>query len=158
MMTFVDQESEILNTPSQLVTTFDQALRENIRKIREEHRIGSGVGLAAPQVGINQRIAVIGFEPTEAQLKKNPDIIRIEEVVLINPKIVWHSGDQKVEKEGCLSIKDSSFDVPRYQKIHVEFQDENGAKKKLKARGYFARVLQHEIDHLNGLTIKRFEK
>lgn len=157
-MPLIDQEDKVLNSPCKDVVKFDNAFQETLKKITKEHSNQRGVGLAAPQLGIDQRIVVIGFHPTEEELKKNPDLITIDDFVLVNPKIVWHSSDQKVEKEGCLSIAGQAFDVVRYQKIHLEYQNEKGERKKMKARGYLARVIQHEIDHLNGLTIKRFKK
>lgn len=118
---------------------------------------GKGVGLAAPQVGKSINLAIIGFTPTEEQLKKDPDIAAVPNMVIINPKIVWKSKDMKVEKEGCLSIEKIEVDVERYKKIHLQYKDKNMQKKTLKAKGYIARILQHEIDHLNGRLITDYE-
>jgi len=154
----VDQKNPTLNSPCIEVEDFGNEFKSDLKKIITAHLRQGGVGLAAPQIGINKQIAVIGFTPSEEKLKKNPKLITINQFVLVNPKITWRSQEIVVEKEGCLSIEGKLFDVPRYQKIHLEYQDENGNKKKMKARGYLARIIQHETDHLNGLTIGRFKK
>jgi peptide deformylase len=99
-----------------------------------------GVGLAAPQIGLPLRIAVI------KNGKKSPRI------VLINPKIESRSKEEKQDWEGCLSLRSVRGLVPRWVKIVVSYYDENGIKQR-KAIGRFseARVFQHEIDHLNGI-------
>lgn len=156
MKPLVDRKDKVLNSTCQDVVNFDDDFQDNLKKIVEWNKKLHGVGLAAPQIGIPYKIAVIGFEPTEDEIRKKPDIIRIEQMVLVNPRITWHSNELATEKEGCLSIEGETFDVPRYQKIHLEYQDETGKKKKIKARGYLARVIQHETDHLYGLTIGRY--
>jgi len=154
----VSSKDSTLNSQCKEVQGFDSEFKSDLEKIISAHLKQGGVGLAAPQIGINKQIAVIGFTPSEEQLKKNPKLISIDQFVIVNPKITWRSKEIIVEKEGCLSIKDEQFDVPRFSKIHLEYQDENGKKHKMKARGYLARIIQHETDHLNGLTIGRFRK
>jgi len=154
----IDKKDRILNSPAKQVESFDDDFRSDLKKIITAHQKQGGVGLAGPQIGIDQQIAVIGFTPSEEQLKKNPKLITIDQFVVVNPKITWRSKEMIVEKEGCLSIEGEQFDVPRYQKIHLEYQDEDGKKRKIKARGYLSRIIQHETDHLNGLTIGRFKK
>lgn len=117
----------------------------------------SGVGLAAPQVGKSISLAVIGFEPSKKMLEKHPDIKSVPKKVLINPKIMWNSPDKSVEKEGCLSCGKLEIEVPRYKKIHVEHLDKKGHKRKIKARGYMARIIQHETDHLDGRLITDYK-
>ncbi len=114
----------------------------NMRNTMKEHR---GVGLAANQVGEDLSIFVI--EPTLAEENKVPD-------VYINPEITEYSKDSDEMEEGCLSIPEYYKPIKRAKKIKIKFIDENGKKVKLKARGFLARVLQHETDHLSGLTIK----
>jgi len=116
-----------------------------------------GVGLAAPQVGKSLNLAVIGFKPTDEQLKENPDLTEIPKLVLINPKICWKSKDIGLEKERCISVENLEISVPRNKKIHLEYQDEEFKKSKIKARGYLARIIQHEIDHLNGKLISDYK-
>jgi peptide deformylase len=101
-----------------------------------------GIGLAAPQVGINKQLIVIDSEPNEPD---NPPL------VLINPKIIGYSSELCNGEEGCLSIPGVYMEVTRPETIDVSFKDENGRPSKLKASGLLARVIQHEMDHLNGI-------
>ena len=126
-----------------------------IRDMQDTLRDAPGVGLAAPQVGVSLQIAVI--EDQEEFMKHLP----VEELdkkgrrpvpfhVLINPKIV-RAGDEKVEfHEGCLSLAGFSAIVPRALSIRVEYRNERGEPCSVEAAGWYARILQHEIDHLNG--------
>jgi peptide deformylase len=144
----------VLNQKTQDIKKIDKATRALIARLwKELEKESRGVGLAAPQIGEPYSVAVIYFEPSKEQLEKDPKIKPIPKTVLINPKIVWKSKDTAVEKEGCLSIPDIETEVPRYKKVHVEYLDENGKKQKIKARGFLARLLQHEIDHLYGRKI-----
>ena len=112
-----------------------------------------GVGLAAPQVGYSLNFTIIGFEPNKKQISENPEIKSIPKMILINPALVWNSKDQSTEKEGCLSVEKLEVSVPRFKKIHLEYQDPELKRHKIKAKGYLARVLQHELDHLKGKLI-----
>lgn len=105
----------------------------------------NGVGLAANQVGKDLSIFVI--DQKLAEENGVPD-------VFINPEITEYSKDNDEIEEGCLSIPNYWTPIKRAKKIKIKFVDENGQKQKLKARGFLARVLQHETDHLNGITIK----
>lgn len=156
-MEIVKSPSKILFTKSQEVTKIDDSVRDLVKQMLEKLSTIEGVGLAAPQIGKNLRITVIGFQPTEEQIKKNPSLKPIPKLVLINPQIIYHSKQMAVEKEGCLSVGNKEIAVPRYDKIVVQFQDEFGKKQKLKARGYLARIIQHEVDHLEGRTITYYE-
>ena len=104
-----------------------------------------GVGLAANQIGKDLSIFVI-----DENLAKEYDAPG----VFINPEITEYSKDEDEIEEGCLSIPEFYVQIKRPKKIKIKFIDENGDKHKIKARGFLARVLQHETDHLNGLTIK----
>ena len=96
-----------------------------------------GVGLAAPQVGMLKRIAVV-------------DIREGNKVVLINPKIIEEEG-KAIMEEGCLSIPGETGDVIRAEKIKVRSLDREGSQIEFEAEGFEARAIQHEIDHLNGV-------
>ena len=119
-----------------------KALILDMKNAMQEHK---GVGLAANQIGKDLSIFVID----EVLAKENG----VSEV-FINPEITDYSKDKDEMEEGCLSIPEYFVQIPRSKKIKIKFIDENGDKKKIKARGFLARVLQHETDHLNGLTIK----
>lgn len=114
----------------------------NMKKEMKEH---SGVGLAANQLGKDLSIFVI--DETIAKEAGMPE-------VYINPEITEYSNDTDEMEEGCLSIPEFYVEIKRPKKIKIKFTDENGNKLKMKVRGFPARVLQHETDHLNGLTIR----
>jgi len=155
-MEIVKLPQQVLKQKTQNITEFNEELRALSAKMFVDMEKSEGLGLAAPQIGISKNIAVIGYTPTEAKKKKYPDLVEIPKTVLVNPKITWKSKEYSLEKEGCLSIPEIEYDVPRAKKIHVEYFDENGNRKKLKAKGFLARVIQHEIDHLNGTTISDY--
>ncbi len=100
-----------------------------------------GIGLAAPQVGVGLRLAVVDLMPRE----KNAPI------VLINPEIVAASRDTAIREEGCLSLPGMYADVERPAAVTVRYQDEAGAKHQIEADGLLAACLQHELDHLDGV-------
>jgi peptide deformylase len=111
-----------------------------------KHRIA--VGLAAPQVGIAQKFAVINQTRNENS----------EMLVLVNPIITSETGKKDRKKESCMSVPDFAGEVERRKKITIEYQDRYGSKQSLAAEGFLARVIQHEVDHLEGiLYIDRME-
>lgn len=136
----------------EIVSAETQAL---IVHMRETMRDAPGVGLAAPQVGIPLQLAVIedpedllSAMPVEqlAERERRP----VSFHVIVNPKIV-PSGDETVDFfEGCLSLAGFSAVVPRARKVRVECLDEQGRPQVIEASGWYARILQHEIDHLHG--------
>jgi|YNPMSStandDraft_1061717.scaffolds.fasta_scaffold99583_1 peptide deformylase len=143
----------ILKKKAQPVQDFSgiPALAENMLETMFEAR---GVGLAAPQVGISQRLFVAAEyledepeEGSEANLKA-----RVKELyVMVNPVITYRAGQQSI-LEGCLSLPGLYAEgAQRDLQVRVEYQDEKGEKKALEAEGYLAVVLQHEIDHLDGI-------
>ena len=99
-----------------------------------------GVGLAAPQIGVSRRVVVVDVSAVEAD--KPP-------LALINPVIVEAFGEA-VGEEGCLSIPEVYGDVSRYAEVEIDSIDINGEPYRFEAEGFYARVLQHEIDHLDG--------
>jgi len=103
-----------------------------------------GIGLAAPQIGKNIRIAIIG---------KDADKSLDDNLIIINPKIFSASRDTTESEEGCLSVPGVEEIISRHKKIKLRFTDLNGDEQKIKATGLFARVIQHEIDHLDGILI-----
>lgn len=119
--------------------------KELISDMRKAMVENNGVGLAANQIGHDFAIFVIDAKTANAFNK--PD-------AYFNPEITEYSEETDEIEEGCLSIPDFWTPVKRAKKIKIKFVDENGQKQKLKARGFLARVLQHETDHLNGITIK----
>ena len=134
-----------------------------IARMRDTMREAPGVGLAAPQVGVSLQLAVI---EDRAENLKDLAPERLAERgrepvafhVLINPKIVWLSERQAEFFEGCLSLAGFSALVKRAYAVRVECWDEHGEPRTIEAGGWYARILQHEIDHLQGrLYVDRME-
>lgn len=119
--------------------------KELVSDMRKAMVENNGVGLAANQVGKDLSIFVV--DQKLAEDNGVPD-------AFINPEITEYSKETDETEEGCLSIPDYWVPIKRSKKIKIKAVDENGNKIKFKARGFLARVLQHETDHLNGLTIK----
>jgi len=132
----------VLRKQTQKISSFDDELTQIVEDMVETMYDAPGVGLAAPQVGESIRLIVV--DTTE---DKEGDK---EHMVLINPEIIESEGKQ-IDEEGCLSVPELSANVKRYQKITVAFQDLQGKAHELSTEDRFAVVLQHEIDHLNGI-------
>ena len=132
----------ILRTATAEVDAFDRDLKMLVRDLFETMYHAEGIGLAAPQIGISRRVIVIDLrseEQPEARL------------ALINPSVVWASAESDKEPEGCLSIPGLEEVIKRSLAIRVEAVDIDGGRMELEAEGLFARVLQHELDHLDGI-------
>ncbi len=133
----------VLRQPAKRVAKVDEEIRKLAREMLQTMYSRDGIGLAAPQVGINKQIIVIDLEPDNAA---NPPL------VLINPSIKQLSRDISVDQEGCLSIPGVYMDVKRPEVVEISYKDENGRPKTLKANDLLGRCIQHEIDHLNGVV------
>lgn len=131
----------ILRSKASPVTEFSDALRQEIERMTELMIDGMGVGLAATQVGTLRRYLVFQAGPDS------------EPQALVNPRIEWVSEETEVAEEGCLSIPRVSLDVERPLHARIQGQDEWGERVEVEASGLEARVLQHEIDHLDGVLI-----
>ena len=139
----------VLRQPAKRVAKIDSALRDLVRKMLQTMYSEDGIGLAAPQVGVNKQLLVIDADPENESAPP---------LVLVNPKILSYSDELAAGQEGCLSIPGVYLDVIRPAAIEVSFKDENGRPSKLKADDLLARVIQHEMDHLNGvLFVDRVE-
>ena len=122
------------------VRTIDAKLRQLAANMTETMREANGVGLAAPQVGVPLRLAVVDFDPENHDLR-----------VLVNPVIVKRSGRQELHDEGCLSFPEVRSQVKRSPKVIFHAQGLDGETAEYAAEGLAARAVQHEIDHLDGL-------
>lgn len=111
-------------------------------------RRADGVGLAAPQIGLPMAIAVMEMRTTPTR----PNIKPRGPIVIVNPKITKYSSKKVSDYEGCLSLGGVRAKVPRSEAITVEYYNEDGEKVIEKASGFWARIFQHEIDHLNGIA------
>ncbi len=134
--------NKFLRQPTQPVTEITDDVHTLIDDMIETMYDEPGVGLAAIQVGANQSIIVYDASPSEEERQAQ---------VLINPEIVTSEGQQLSEDEGCLSVPDFRADVQRATRVRVTGLDRNGQSLDFEADGFLAIVLQHEIDHLNGI-------
>ncbi len=132
----------VLRQTAKRVASIDRETRQLVREILQTMYSADGIGLAAPQVAVQKQLIVIDCEPDNPA---NPPL------VLINPTIKQFSRDLCVAQEGCLSIPGVYMDVKRPEVIEVAYKDEYGHPKTLKATELISRVIQHEVDHLNGV-------
>ena len=132
----------ILRRGGKAITQFDAVLRRLAGEMLEAMYDEGGVGLAAPQVGIEQKLLVLN--PTGDRAN------RAEERVLCNPKITRKKG-RAFEEEGCLSFPDIRAEVERWVSITVTYQDLEGKEQTLQTEDWLARIIQHEMDHLDGV-------
>jgi peptide deformylase len=142
-MTFIRRYGDpVLKSRATPVALFDDALRSQVQRMGGLMHDALGVGLAAPQIGISQRVLVY-------QVGHDAPL-----VALVNPVIEWESkGDDEIAEEGCLSIPGVAVDVERPVHVRVRAQDEYGETRVVEASGLEARVIQHEMDHLDGVLI-----
>ena len=131
----------ILKSRATPVDRFDDALRAQVARMAGLMGDALGVGLAAPQVGVSMRLLVYRLG-SDASL-----------VALANPEIEWSSDEEEAMEEGCLSLPGVAVDVERPVHVRVRARDETGEPRLVEASGLEARVIQHEIDHLNGVLI-----
>lgn len=122
----------------------DAHLTENISNLKEMMEVHPGVGIAAPQINISKRIILV-----DATKAKRP-VENHGRLILLNPVIVSHSGRQFF-REGCMSIPDMVANVPRYDEITVAAYDQDFRPVIIETRGFESVILQHEIDHLDGI-------
>jgi peptide deformylase len=142
-LTFIRRYGDpVLKSKATPVAAFDDALRSQVQRMGGLMNDALGVGLAAPQIGISQRLLVYRVGQ-DAPL-----------VALVNPELEWKSkGEEEVAEEGCLSIPGVGVDVERPVYVRVRAQDEYGEPRVVEASGLEARVIQHEMDHLDGVLI-----
>ena len=117
----------------------------------ETMREYQGVGLAAPQIHVGLRLFVAGFPPSRRESEEDDDEERMPLMALINPEITPVGSTMEEDWEGCLSIPDIRGKVPRAREIRVRAYDRRGRRVDLNAKGFTARVIQHETDHLDGV-------
>jgi len=142
-MEILKYPNEILDKKTKKVKNpLDAEVQKLIKDIKETMEKSDGAGLAAPQVGESLRICVIQYGG--------------EVFAMINPKITSYSREKETHEEGCLSFPGQFLPIKRSVKIKVRYIDESGKEIKKKAEGLLSRIMQHEIDHLDGIVfIKR---
>ena len=131
----------VLKSRARAVDRFDDALQAEVDYMRGIMHDAYGVGLAAPQIGTSNRVLVYRVQP------ESPII------ALVNPEVEWMGKETEVVEEGCLSLPNVLVDVDRPIHVRVRAQDETGEEILIEASGLEARVLQHEMDHLDGVLI-----
>ena len=131
----------VLRTKAGAVEQFDERLRDEVQRMAVLMEDALGIGLAAPQVGISHRVLVYRVDPESPV------------VALVNPQIDWSSRDEEISEEGCLSLPYVLVDVERPISVRVSARDERGEELVVEASGLEARVIQHELDHLDGILI-----
>jgi peptide deformylase len=131
----------VLKSSATPVDRFDDSLRTQVGRMAAIMQDAIGIGLAAPQLGISQRLLVYRVGP-DAPL-----------IALANPEIEWTSDGLEAGEEGCLSIPGVAVDVERPIHVRVHARDEHGERRLVEASGLEARVIQHEMDHLDGVLM-----
>lgn len=133
----------ILYQVSKEVTQFNRSLRDLVRDMFDSMYAAMGVGLAAVQIGVLQRVVVIDLSESEEAEPKFKGI-------LINPQVIKKANQNQEGNEGCLSVPGLSLPLERPAWVKISYQNLNGQKQELKAEGLFARAILHEMDHLDG--------
>jgi peptide deformylase len=165
--TILFADAPLLRQKSQKMKQVDPATQTLIADMLETLHSANGVGLAAPQVGVLQRVIVLEIPPSEeaeeadggdaaarpgrgATVKDSP-VAKPKQYVLINPEIIKRSEDEEVADEGCLCLPNYVGEVRRARAVIAKGKDRRGKDIRVRGRGLLARVLQHEIDHLDGV-------
>ncbi|MEO6772236.1 MAG: peptide deformylase [Kofleriaceae bacterium] len=158
MLPIVQMGDPVLRATAQPIEAAALAgLAQLIDDMRATMREAPGVGLAAPQIGLSLALAVIEDAP-ERHAGLTPEQLATRERtavpfhVIVNPTFAPIGDERVVAYEGCLSFKGFVMMVPRYRSVRVEALDEHGAERVIEATGWYARILQHEIDHLHGIV------
>ena len=136
------EDNPVLRKESIKVTKFDRSLKKFAKELKETMLREDGLGLAAPQVGEHRRIIVV----TLNYKASNPIVIE-----MVNPEIVSHGKDKETKEEGCLSLPGVYGKVERWKDLKISFRDLDGEEMILKLDKLNARVVQHEMDHLDGV-------
>jgi peptide deformylase len=166
LRTIVTLPDPVLRRKAREVTAFDQDLQALIDDMLDTMRAAPGVGLAAPQVGVSDRLIIVEYaEPPDEDLEddgasgdeggapapeRKPAKPKL--YVMANPEIVKTSTEVVSGVEGCLSIPGLVGEVERFATVHIRGKNRRGQPMKVKAEGWLARIFQHEVDHINGVV------
>jgi peptide deformylase len=150
--TIVSLPDPVLRRKARPVTRFDSNLQTLIEDMIETMRAAPGVGLAAPQVNISQRLIVVEYAEHEDNEDMEEKPVKKKLYVMLNPEIIKTSEETVPGVEGCLSVPGVVGEVERFSMIQVKGLNRHGKPMKVKVEGWLARIFQHEIDHLNGVV------
>lgn len=141
--------AEVLRQQAAPVDDFNTPeFRELIENMRNVMQAASGVGIAAPQLGVSKRVVIVASRPTP----RYPQAPEMAPVVMVNPRFDVVDASMVKDWEGCLSVPGVRALVPRHRAVAVEFCDESGLPRRLALADFPARVFQHEFDHLEGMV------
>lgn len=149
VLPIITPENPVLRKKARRVTVFDDNLRKLVDDMVETMLDAPGVGLAAPQVAVSQRLLVVRLMDDEESREEYGDEAG-KLYVIANPEIIKHSKSTVEGVEACLSIPGYMGSVDRYESVVITGQDQHGKPIRIKAKDWLARVFQHEIDHLDG--------
>lgn len=146
----------VLHRPAAKVTKFDAEIKQLVADMHETLAASNGVGLAAPQIGVGKQIFVYDADDEAAGVHRKGVFI---DPILVASRVPDGRPDPDEESEGCLSVPGLDFPLKRANKVTVNGFDENGERVTLTAEGWFARIMQHEFDHLHGkLYVDKLDK
>ena len=149
LRTIVTLPDPVLRRKAREITQFDKGLHTVIDDMVETMREAPGVGLAAPQIGLSERLIIVEYYERDEDEEKEDAPKKL--FAVINPEIVKASEEMVMGLEGCLSIPGLQGEVERHAEVQVRGLNRHGKPVKIKAKGWMARIFQHEIDHLNGV-------
>lgn len=150
ILPIITAPNPILKKKSLPVEKIDDELRIFLNDMVETMYHDNGIGLAAVQVGMHKRILVIDLQDNDDILDRPKDFFPLK---MINPEITSKSKEECIATEGCLSVPDQYVEIARPEKITIKFLNEHNQEQTLECGGWFARCLQHEMDHLDGKTL-----
>lgn len=131
------------------VIAFDAALHNLAQTLMATMLQARGVGIAAPQIGVSQRLFIVASRPNE----RYPDAPLMEPMVMVNPVLLSGSSEWEPGEEGCLSVPGKRLSIARHLWIDAQWQDLQGNTHSGRLNGFIARIFQHELDHLDGITL-----
>jgi len=138
----------VLRQVAEPVAEVDASIQELIEDLFATSAEANGAGIAAPQIFVSLRVFILSIKPSP----RYPNAPDMEPIAVINPEVLWASGEIEKDWEGCLSVPGIRGRVPRPGEIQVRYTTRNGTLVEKKFSGFAARVFLHELDHLEGLT------
>ncbi len=147
ILKIVTTPDPILKIKSQIVDNIDKNIQKIMDDMLESMYAANGVGIAAVQVGILKRIFILDFG------KDKDGILQNEPIFFVNPEILDLSEEQQIYQEGCLSFPSGYCDMTRPKKVKIKYQDYHGKEQIMEADDWLSRGIQHEYDHVEGITM-----